>query len=133
MGQGNTNKTDAIEDYYRQCKRTAIGSLVIAVISAIAGMVVIICLIVISFFGDISLLQVCLFILLALIMLGIAGTAIFLYVFHMRKQKEYVEYRKEEKTFSFCEKTAGEMEESEDKDKMRIYVIKARMSHFRQQ
>ena len=72
-------------------------------------------------------------VLLALVMLGIAGTAVFLYIFHMRKQKEYVEYRKEKEIFSFCEQAVEKMEKSEDKDKMRIYVIKARMSYFRQQ
>ena len=133
MERENTNRTDAIEDYYKWCERAAIGSLVIAAISAIAGMLVIIGLIVILFLWNVSLLQMCLFILLALVMLGITGTAVFLYIFHMRRQKEYVEYRKEMETFSFCEQTVGEIEKSEEKDKMRIYVIKARMSCFRQQ
>lgn len=133
MEQENTNKTDAIKDYYKWCERAAIGALVIAAISAIAGMLVIIGLIVLLFFRNVSLLQVCLFILLALVMLGIAGTAVFLYIFHMRKQKEYVEYEKETEIFSFCEQTVGEIEKREDKDKMRIYVIKARMSCFRHQ
>lgn len=133
MEQENTNKADLIENYYKWCERVAIGSLVIAAISAITGMLVIIGLIVILFFRNVSFLQVCLFILLALVMLGIAGTAVFLYIFHMRKQKEYVEYRKEKEIFSFCEQAVEKMEKSEDKDKMRIYVIKARMSYFRQQ
>lgn len=133
MEQGNTNKTDVIEEYYKRCKRTAIGSLVIAAISAIVGILSIIVLIIILFFRNVSFLQVSLFILLTLITLGIAGTAVFLHVFYTKKQKEYVEYRKDAKAFSFCEQTVGEMEKSEEKDKMRIYVIKARLSHFRQQ
>ena len=79
----------------------------------------------------VSVLQVCLFLFLTLIMLGIAGIAVFLYVFHIRKQKEYVEYMKEKRAFSSCEKIVGEMVKSEDKDKMRTYIIKARMSRFR--
>ncbi len=51
--------------------------------------------------------------------------------FHIRKQKEYVEYMKEKRAFSSCEKIVGEMAKSEDKDKMRTYIIKARMSRFR--
>ena len=126
-----TEKIDEIEGYYKQCKKTAFCSLVIAVISAIAGMLVIIRLIVISFSMKVSVLQVCLFLFLTLIMLGIAGIAVFLYVFHIRKQKEYVEYMKEKRAFSSCEKIVGEMVKSEDKDKMRTYIIKARMSRFR--
>ena len=38
---------------------------------------------------------------------------------------------KEKWTFSSCEKIVGEMEKSEDRDQMRTYIIKARMSRFR--
>lgn len=51
----------------------------------------------------------------------------------MKKQKEYVEYMKEKKAFSSCEKIVGEMEKSEDRDQMRTYIIKTGMSRFRQQ
>ena len=81
MGQESTNKTDVIEAYYERCKRMAIGLLVIAVVSSIVGMLVIIKLIEISFSTNLSILQVCLFILLTLITLGIAGTAVSLHIF----------------------------------------------------
>lgn len=134
MRHENTDKTekiDVIEDYYGSCKKTACWVLKVAIGSAIAGLVVLIVLIVFSFFSNVSVLQVCLFILLTLIMLGIAGIAVFLYVFHLQKQKEYLEYVQEKETFSSCEKIVENMEKSEDKDKMRIYIIKARMSRFR--
>lgn len=131
MEQKSTDKIDAIEGYYKRCIIVAFEALVIAAISTIAGILVISRLIVISFSEDVSPLQVCLFVFLTLIMLGIAGTAVFLHMFHVRKQKEYVEYMKENETFSSCEQTVGKMEKSEDRDKMRTYIIKARMSRFR--
>lgn len=126
-----TEKTDIIEDYYENCKKAASCALGIASVSVIAGLEAVIVLTVISFSGDVSPLQICLFIFLALILLCIAGTALFLYVSDMKKQKEYVEYMKEKQAFSFCEKIVGEMEKSEDRDQMRTYIIKARMSRFR--
>ena len=131
MEQKNIDKTDAIEDYYENCKKAASCALIIVIVSAIAGLVVLIALIVISFFLKLSLPQACSFILLILIMLGIAGTAIFFHNFYIRKQKEYVEYMKEKQAFCSCEKIVGEMEKSEDRDQMRIYIIKARMSRYR--
>ena len=85
----------------------------------------------ISFFVPVSLLQICLFLFLVLILLGIAGTSVFLYVLHMKKQKEYAEYKKEQQEFSSCEEIVGQIEKSEDRDQMRTYIIKARMSCFR--
>ena len=38
---------------------------------------------------------------------------------------------KESQAFSSCEKIVGEMEKSEEKERMRIYIIKARMNRFR--
>ncbi len=131
MWRKATNKTDIIEDYYKRCKRIAFCSLVIAVISVIVGMLVIRKLTAISFLRDVSLLQIGLFIFLALIMLGIAGTAVFLHLFYIRRQKEYVEYLKEKQFFSACAKTVDEIEKREDRDQMRIYIIKSGMSRFR--
>ena len=131
MEQKSTDKTDAIEGYYKRCIKTGFGALVIADISTIAGILMIRRLIVISFSRDVSPLQVCLFIFIALIMLGIAVAAVFLHVLYMRKQKEYVEYMKENEDFSSFEQTVEKMEKSEDRDKMRAYIIKARMSRFR--
>ncbi len=134
MEQESTDKTekiDVIEGYYKRCIKTAFGALAIAAISTIEGILVIRRLIVISFSGNVSPLQVFLFIFLTLILLCIAGTALFLYVSYMKKQKEYVEYMKEKEAFSSCEKIVGEMEKSEDRDQMRTYIIKARMSRFR--
>ena len=123
--------TDIIKDYYESRRKAASCALGIASVSVIAGLEAVIVLTVISFSGDVSPLQICLFIFLALILLCIAGTALFLYVSYMKKQKEYVEYMKEKQAFSFCEKIVGEMEKSEDRDQMRTYIIKARMSRFR--
>lgn len=134
MEQESIDKTeiiDVIEGYYKRCIKIAFGALVIAAISTIAGILVIRRLIVISFSGNVSFLQVFLFIFLTLILLCIAGTALFLYVSYMKKQKEYVEYMKEKEAFSSCEKIVGEMEKSEDRDQMRTYIIKAGMSRFR--
>lgn len=124
-------KTDAIEDYYTWCKKTAFWSLVIAVISVIASMLVIGKLMSISFSGTVSLLQVCIFIFLTLILLGSAGVAVSLHIFYIRKHEKYVEYMKAKEVFSSCEETVEKMENSEEKDKMRTYIIKARMSSFR--
>lgn len=123
--------TDLIEDYYESSRKTASCALEIVGVSVIAGLAAVIVLIVISFSGDISSLQICLFILLTLILLYIAGIAVFLYVSCMKKQKEYVEYMKEKQAFSSCEKIVGKMEKSEDRDQMRTYIIKAGMSRFR--
>lgn len=132
MEKKDTVKTDAIEDYYeKNCRKAASCALRIAGASTITGLAVLIALIVISFSGNVSPLQVFLFIFLTLILLCIAGTALFLYVSYMKKQKEYVEHMKEKKAFSSCEKIVGEMEKSEDRDQMRTYIIKARMSRFR--
>lgn len=126
-----TEKTDIIKDYYENCKKAASCALGIAGVSVIAGLETVIALTAISFSGDVSLLQICLFIFLTLILLCIAGTAVFLYVSYMKKQKEYVEYMKEKQAFSSCEKIVGEMEKSEDRDQMRTYIIKTGMSRFR--
>ena len=81
--------------------------------------------------GAVSPLQVCLFIFLTLILLGLAGAAVSLHIFYIRKQREYVEYMKEKEAFSSCGQTVEKMEKSEEKDKMRTYIIKARISRFR--
>ena len=128
MEQENIEKIDAIEVYYERCKKTAGLVLRMAIISTIVGSLVIIGLIVVLFIWDLSLWQGGLIFLLAMIMLGLA---IFLYVFHMRRQREYVKYMEEKQAFSSCEKIVGEIEKSEDRDQMRIYIIKGRMSRFR--
>lgn len=128
---GKDGEKDMIEDYYKNCKRTASYAIVTAGVSAILALAVIIAAIVISFFVPVSLLQICLFLFLVLILLGIAGTSVFLYVLHMKKQKEYAEYMKEQQEFSSCEEIVGQIEKSEDRDQMRTYIIKARMSRFR--
>ena len=134
MEQKSTDKTekiDIIDSYYKWCKKTAFGALVIAVISTIAGILVITRLIIISFSGTISPLQVCLFISLTLILLGLAGAAVSLHIFYIRKREKYIEYMKAKEAFSSCEETVEKMENSEEKEKMRTYIIKARMSSFR--
>lgn len=131
MDPKSKEKTDIIEDYYTWCKRTAFWLLVIAVISVIASMLVIGKLMSISFSGTVSPLQVCLFISLTLILLGLAGAAVSLHIFYIRKHEKYIEYMKAEEVFSSCEETAEKMEKSEEKDKMRTYIIKARISSFR--
>lgn len=134
MERKDTVKTDligVIEDYYTHCKRTAFWSLVIVAISAVASISVIGKLIHVSFSGAVSPLQVCLFIFLTLILLGLAGAAVSLHIFYIRKQREYVEYMKEKEAFSSCGQTVEKMEKSEEKDKMRTYIIKARISRFR--
>ena len=73
-----TEKTDIIKDYYENCKKAASCALGIASVSVIAGLETVIALTAISFSGDVSLLQICLFIFLTLILLCIAGTAVFL-------------------------------------------------------
>ena len=120
-----------IEAYYTRCKKTAFWLLGIAVISVTASTLVIGKLISILFSGTVSLLQVCLFILLTLILLGLAGAAVSLHIFYIRKHERYIEYMKAKEVFSFCEETVEKMEKSEEKDKMRTYIIKARMSSFR--
>ena len=134
MEQESTDKTekiDVIEGYYKRCIKTAFGALAIAAISTIEGILVIRRLIVISFSGNVSPLQVFLFIFLTLILLGLAGAAVSLHIFYIRKQREYVEYMKEKEAFSSCGQTVEKMEKSEEKDKMRTYIIKARISRFR--
>ena len=123
--------TEIIEDYYTWCKRTAFWSLVIAVISVVVSILVIGKLIHVSFSGTISPLQVCLFISLTLILLGLAGAAVSLHIFYIRKREKYIEYMKAKEAFSSCEETVEKMENSEEKEKMRTYIIKARMSSFR--
>ena len=134
MEQESTDKTekiDVIEGYYKRCIKTAFGALAIAAISTIAGILVITGLIIISFFFLISPLQVCLFISLTLILLGLAGAAVSLHIFYIRKREKYIEYMKAKEAFSSCEETVEKMENSEEKEKMRTYIIKARMSSFR--
>ena len=123
--------TEIIEDYYTWCKRTAFWSLVIAVISVVVSILVIGKLIHVSFSGTMSPLQVCLFISLTLILLGFAGAAVSLHIFYIRKRERYIEYMKAKEAFSSCEETVEKMKKSEEKDKMRTYIIKARMNGFR--
>lgn len=123
--------TEIIEDYYTWCKRTAFWSLVIAVISVVVSILVIGKLIHVSFSRTMSPLQVCLFISLTLILLGLAGAAVSLHIFYIRKREKYIEYMKAKEAFSSCEETVEKMENSEEKEKMRTYIIKARMSSFR--
>ena len=123
--------TEIIEDYYTWCKRTAFWSLVIAVISVVVSILVIGKLIHVSFSRTMSPLQVCLFISLTLILLGLAGAAVSLHIFYIRKREKYIEYMKAKEAFSSCEETVEKMENSEEKEKMRTYIIKARMSRFR--